>query len=207
MDTCIYNQEITAANDLLFLKQNFRNKICTNNLIALFHCTVCGGNCTNIKKCRELKKLLIHSTKCKHIKCKNAECTYIKDILTHYFNCKNNKCDVCVHVHEKIDLFRIQKENYKYKKNMWLLFRHSQQIKNNILDLYHCSKCDSGENCQINKNCKQLKKIWTHIIKCKNNNCNTRNCIIAKNLLTHYWNCKDPKCVICVDVREKIIIK
>jgi E1A/CREB-binding protein len=79
------------------------------------------------------------------------------------------------------------------KQQRWLLF------------LRHCAKCDAipGE-CQYKQNCAVAKKLWQHLVKCKDPNCEYPRCAPSRTLLKHHQECKSADCPVCAPVKQYV---
>jgi len=76
--------------------------------------------------------------------------------------------------------------------------------RHRLLLLRHASKC-TAENgtCTITPRCAEMKVLWKHIAKCKDNYCKVRHCLSSRYIISHWRRCRSP-CNICVPVRELI---
>jgi hypothetical protein len=84
-----------------------------------------------------------------------------------------------------------------------------RQQQQRLLLLRHASKCEAGtpgnpKECPATKHCAQMKKLWSHIAKCKNQHCSTPHCVSSRYVLSHYHRCKDQNCSVCSPVRDAI---
>jgi len=86
-----------------------------------------------------------------------------------------------------------RRRDYVRKQQQWLLF------------LRHCAKCHAppGE-CQYGANCVTAKKLWTHIIECREPRCSYPRCAQSRELLRHHSKCASPQCPICVPVKMHV---
>lgn len=80
--------------------------------------------------------------------------------------------------------------------------RHKQQ---RLLLLRHASRCPhEGSTCDITPHCFNMKKLWSHISRCKDQRCAMQHCLSSRYVLSHYRRCKDPHCPVCGPVRDTI---
>jgi len=81
-----------------------------------------------------------------------------------------------------------------------------RQQQQRLLLLRHASKCpvQDPEVCNATPHCKQMKQLWHHIAKCKNNTCQFPHCVSSRYVLSHYHRCKNPACDVCRPVKEAI---
>jgi len=80
--------------------------------------------------------------------------------------------------------------------------RHKQQ---RLLLLRHASKCPYEEGkCPVTEMCAGMKRLWTHISKCKDQQCKVSHCMSSRYVLSHYRRCKDTSCPACEPVRDVI---
>ena len=77
------------------------------------------------------------------------------------------------------------------KQQRWLLF------------LRHCAKCTAppGE-CQYKQTCAMAKKLWDHLISCKDEKCQYPRCAPSRELLQHHQRCRSKDCPVCVPVKH-----
>jgi len=83
-----------------------------------------------------------------------------------------------------------------------------RQQQQRLLLLRHSDKCLAGmpqhpEECFV-PHCAQMKVLWQHIAKCKDQQCKTSYCVSSRHVLSHYQRCKNKVCSICGPVREMI---
>ena len=72
-----------------------------------------------------------------------------------------------------------------------------------LLLLRHATYCQHERGkCPVTPHCAGMKRLWKHIIECKDPQCQVPHCKSSRDVLTHYHNCKDPRCEICSLVRE-----
>ena len=72
-----------------------------------------------------------------------------------------------------------------------------------LLLLRHATYCQHERGkCPVTPHCAGMKRLWNHIIECKDPQCQVPHCKSSRDVLTHYHNCKDPRCEICSLVRE-----
>ena len=84
-----------------------------------------------------------------------------------------------------------------------------RQQQQRLLLLRHSSKCPAGtpqnpEKCRATPHCAQMKQLWQHIAKCKDQRCATSHCVSSRYVLSHYHRCKDQSCMVCGPVRQAI---
>ncbi|GMI49286.1 hypothetical protein TrCOL_g6897 [Triparma columacea] len=86
--------------------------------------------------------------------------------------------------------------------NRQQVLRHQQQ---HLLLLRHSAKCphENGK-CPVTPHCAGMKRLWKHIVECKDQKCQFPHCISSRHLLSHYHRCKDARCPVCIPVREAI---
>ena len=86
--------------------------------------------------------------------------------------------------------------------NEWQKVRHKQQ---RLLLLRHASKCQHPPGkCPVTPHCGNMKKLWSHIARCKDQDCKVQHCMSSRYVLSHFRRCKDPRCPACGPVRETI---
>ena len=84
-----------------------------------------------------------------------------------------------------------------------------RQQQQRLLLLRHASKCKYGtpENpstCPATKHCRDMKQLWQHITRCKNQRCDRAHCVSSRYVLSHYNRCKEDACSVCKPVRDAI---
>ena len=84
-----------------------------------------------------------------------------------------------------------------------------RQQQQRLLLLRHASKCKYGtpevpQTCPATKHCKEMKQLWQHITRCKNQRCLRAHCVSSRYVLSHYNRCKENKCAVCKPVRDAI---
>jgi len=86
-----------------------------------------------------------------------------------------------------------QRRLYIMKQIRWLLF------------LRHAHKCNAPEGqCSAGQHCVVARKLWAHVLKCTNPQCEYPRCVASRELLKHHQKCVDPRCPVCGPVREHI---
>jgi E1A/CREB-binding protein len=75
-----------------------------------------------------------------------------------------------------------------------------------LLLLHHSVKCTRDTNCTITKHCDEMKRLWRHMERCKDNRCDAAHCFSSRAILSHYRKCKDKNCPTCEPVRNTIRI-
>jgi len=84
----------------------------------------------------------------------------------------------------------------------WQRIRHKQQ---RLLLLRHASRCQyPPENCPVTPHCANMKKLWDHIARCKDQRCTVAHCMSSRYVLSHYRRCRDTRCPACGPVRDTI---
>eukprot|EP00565_Helicotheca_tamesis_P000771 CAMPEP_0185734664 /NCGR_PEP_ID=MMETSP1171-20130828/23163_1 /TAXON_ID=374046 /ORGANISM="Helicotheca tamensis, Strain CCMP826" /LENGTH=694 /DNA_ID=CAMNT_0028404725 /DNA_START=311 /DNA_END=2395 /DNA_ORIENTATION=+ len=79
---------------------------------------------------------------------------------------------------------------------------HQQQ---RLLLLRHASTCPFGDGrCPKTKHCGAMKRLWKHIVDCKNGECLVPHCVSSRYVLSHYYKCRDMGCNVCVPVRDAV---
>lgn len=82
---------------------------------------------------------------------------------------------------------------YIMKQIRWLLF------------LRHAHKCTEPEGkCSAGEHCVVARKLWQHIWKCTDPQCQYPRCVASRELLKHHQKCVDPRCPVCGPVRNHI---
>jgi len=73
-----------------------------------------------------------------------------------------------------------------------------------LLLLRHSSKCktEDGE-CTVTPYCGEIKRLWKHIARCTDTECQVPHCLSSRHILSHYRRCKGP-CSKCDPVKEAI---
>lgn len=80
--------------------------------------------------------------------------------------------------------------------------RHQQQ---RLLLLRHAAKCETeGARCPVTPHCAAMKKLWTHIMVCKQDKCPTPLCTSSRYILSHFHRCKDLGCMVCIPVNDAV---
>uniref|UniRef100_A0A7S2W510 histone acetyltransferase n=1 Tax=Mucochytrium quahogii TaxID=96639 RepID=A0A7S2W510_9STRA len=81
-----------------------------------------------------------------------------------------------------------------------------RQQQQRLLLLRHASKCpvNAPDVCPKTPHCKQMKELWQHIAKCKDNHCRFAHCVSSRYVLSHYHRCKNPQCEVCRPVKDAI---
>jgi len=72
-----------------------------------------------------------------------------------------------------------------------------------ILLLRHAANCpiDHDDHCPVTPVCGEMKKLWQHINKCSDTECQVSQCISSRYILSHYLSCIIDTCEICSPVR------
>lgn len=90
-----------------------------------------------------------------------------------------------------------------------LLQRHRLfQLRHALTCRYQESNCSPNKlsppkPCPISSHCFKLKKLWTHLLVCKNDDCSIPLCVSSRFVLNHYANCQSVEtCQICKPVRD-----
>jgi len=80
------------------------------------------------------------------------------------------------------------------------------QQQQRLLILRHASKCpvNPPHVCQSTPHCKQMKELWHHIAKCKDQHCQYAHCVSSRYVLSHYHRCNNPECEVCKPVKDAI---
>ena len=79
------------------------------------------------------------------------------------------------------------------KQQRWLLF------------LRHASKCQAPEGkCPVTPHCGVARKLWHHVLACREPKCEYPRCVPSRELLSHHQRCREPRCVVCAPVREAL---
>eukprot|EP00889_Picochlorum_renovo_P004487 jgi/Picre1/31517/NNA_006869.t1 len=74
-----------------------------------------------------------------------------------------------------------------------------------LLFLRHCAKCTlSPDQCQYKNSCATTKKLWEHLIRCKEKNCKYPRCEPSRALLMHHQQCKSRDCPVCIPVKQYV---
>lgn len=80
------------------------------------------------------------------------------------------------------------------KQQRWLLF------------LRHASKCQAPEGqCPVTPHCGVARKLWHHVLKCRDPKCEYPRCVPSRELLSHHQRCREQRCVVCAPVREALL--
>lgn len=77
-------------------------------------------------------------------------------------------------------------------------------MQQRLILLNHASKCELGSQCPASKHCGYMKILWSHMLICKDNDCQMQHCVSSRYILSHYGNCKDINCHICTNVRKSV---
>ena len=98
-----------------------------------------------------------------------------------------------------------EQQEYQAKQKQQVLRQQQQRL----LLLRHASKCKYGtpempQTCPATKHCKEMKQLWQHITRCKNQRCLRAHCVSSRYVLSHYNRCKENKCAVCKPVRDAI---
>jgi hypothetical protein len=71
--------------------------------------------------------------------------------------------------------------------------------------LRHASKCPHLNNaCPVTPFCWAVKTLWSHMMTCKDQQCNVKHCLSSRYILAHYSNCISASCPVCDLVRSQI---
>jgi len=74
-----------------------------------------------------------------------------------------------------------------------------------LLLLRHAAKCANEDgHCTITPHCPQMKRLWGHIVHCKDKKCKFPHCTSSRYILSHYRKCRNVGCLACGPVREII---
>jgi len=73
-----------------------------------------------------------------------------------------------------------------------------------LLLLRHSARCKAldGE-CKATPCCEEMKRVWSHMARCEEDNCRIQHCYSSRMILRHYRKCKDQVCLICEPVRRE----
>ena len=52
--------------------------------------------------------------------------------------------------------------------------------------------------------CSDMKQLWQHITRCKNQGCDRAHCVSSRYVLSHYNRCQDESCAVCLPLRNKL---
>jgi len=82
--------------------------------------------------------------------------------------------------------------------------KHKQQ---RLSQLLHASKCQHKDGtCPEIPYCSILKKLWKHVVRCKNNKCSVEHCKESRYILTNHQNSNFQFCVPArKDVKRKYL--
>ena len=78
-----------------------------------------------------------------------------------------------------------------------------RQQQQRLLLLRHASKCPH-DKCPVTSHCEGMKKLWRHIMSCKEAECKIAHCVSSRYVLSHYSKCRETQCPVCGPVREAI---
>jgi len=78
-----------------------------------------------------------------------------------------------------------------------------RQQQQRLLLLRHASKCPH-EKCPVTSHCESMKRLWRHIMSCKEAECKVAHCVSSRYVLSHYSKCREAGCPVCGPVREAI---
>jgi len=82
------------------------------------------------------------------------------------------------------------------------VLRHQQQ---RLLLLRHAAKCPHEDGkCTVTPHCGGMKRLWKHIVTCRNQQCQVPHCVSSRFVHSHYHRCKDVNCPVCGPVRHAI---
>ena len=92
----------------------------------------------------------------------------------------------------------------EYETTAAAVLRQHQQ---RLLILRHVSKCPAeiGE-CTATPHCAQMKRLWKHLVPCKDAGCKVPHCVSSRYVLAHYANCTTASCDVCGPVQRAIAI-
>lgn len=80
--------------------------------------------------------------------------------------------------------------------------KHKQQ---RLLLLHHASKCPHEDGrCPVTNHCADMKRLWKHMARCTDTNCQVSHCFSSRSILSHYRKCTDSNCKACGPVREMV---
>mmetsp|Transcript_16450 Transcript_16450/g.23398 ORF Transcript_16450/g.23398 Transcript_16450/m.23398 type:complete len:1651 (+) Transcript_16450:347-5299(+) len=87
------------------------------------------------------------------------------------------------------------------KDPKWENIKHKQD---RLLLLHHAFKCTYESNCPHHPYCSEMKKLWKHMPKCNDPDCQVPHCYSSRSILSHYEKCQDVNCHVCVPVRKSV---
>ena len=74
-----------------------------------------------------------------------------------------------------------------------------------LVFLRHTAKCSLPETaCVYGENCLKGRELWSHLFKCKNDDCRFLRCHLSRNLLRHHCQCQNDRCILCVPVKDQV---
>ena len=77
--------------------------------------------------------------------------------------------------------------------------RHKQQ---RLLLLHHAAKCPHEDGrCTVTPHCADMKRLWSHMEGCKDNQCSVPHCFSSRAIFRHYRKCREANCPACGPVR------
>jgi hypothetical protein len=77
--------------------------------------------------------------------------------------------------------------------------RHKQQRS---LLYHHSVNYPHESGCPVTQHCSEMKRLWRHMVGCKDTNCRVPQYFPSRAILSHYRECKDANCPVCIPVRE-----
>ena len=75
-----------------------------------------------------------------------------------------------------------------------------------LMLLRHAARCTAADGkCTYTPHCAQVKKLWYHVLECRQNRCQYPHCATSRQVLAHYRQCRDMHCLVCGPVRKAAI--
>lgn len=68
-----------------------------------------------------------------------------------------------------------------------------------LLWLHHSAGCKK-DDCH----CANGRRLWAHMEKCSDDNCQMKHCFSSRCLLSHFARCENAQCPVCPSVRKAI---
>ena len=83
--------------------------------------------------------------------------------------------------------------------------QHTRILKQRtrLMLLRHAARCtEADDKCTATPHCSQVKKLWQHVLECRQKSCEYPHCITSRHVLAHYRQCRDGHCLVCGPVRK-----
>lgn len=80
-----------------------------------------------------------------------------------------------------------------------------RNMQQRLFLLRHACKCRHDEGCcPVTPHCATMKRLWDHILECRNARCAENHCVSSRYVLSHYHSCDNSRCIVCEPIRMAI---